>query len=403
MRLLILAPFPYSAASGEGGATACSNALAELAADHEIAVLCFCDGSAAHTQAAAQMERKAVRVRTVRLRLGKAQLLRAKVVGLLTRTPEHACYFQSAEFGAALQQLMAEFKPDLAICQFPQMAQYLSHLKDTPSIQDVQDAFCVSWYRRAMLSPPGWRRWYAFKQWRNWISYESRHYPVAAQCWTLSEQDRFGLTVFMPQLNAVAVGVPLIDGTGDFPSASAPPTTVGFIGSFSHQPNVEALAFLLLHIVPALHRRHPNLQVIVAGRNPPPALVAGATPQIRFLGFVETLDQFYGQCTVVAAPLLSGGGIKIKVAEALCHGKAVVTTSIGAEGIPLLDGHNAFIANAPEGFSDRISRLLCDSALRQRIESEAHACARRTFGRAAWRTRVTTLLIELAQPSKGKE
>lgn len=396
MRLLLLSPFPYAASSGQGGATACANALDELAKDHELAALCFCDGSDAEARAEAEMARKVSLLRTLPLRVTKPRVLRAKLMSLFGDTPEHAVYFRSPEFAEAARRMVGEFRPDAVMCQFPQMAQYLPLFDGIPTVHDVQDAFCVSGYRRAVSSPPGWRRRYAFRQWRNWLAYESRLYPLASQCWTVSEQDRYGLTAYVPQLNVVTLERPLLEGPFELPPSGGASATVGFLGAFSHGPNVEALAYLLRDIVPALVQRHPEVRVLIAGRNPPAELVASAPAEVRFLGFVESVREFYDQCAVVVAPLLSGGGMKIKVAEALCHRKAIVATTIGAEGLPLVDGRDILIADRPGPFVERVSRLLTDPALRERIELAAFECAQVACSRDRWRAHAGQLLGELA-------
>ena len=393
-KLLFLSPFPYGASSGQGGATVCFNALRLLAAEHEIGIVAFSQNQAMNAADLRDMQAHTVFVRVVPLRISRGKVLWAKLRSVFTSVPEHAVYFESAAMSAALAEVVQDFVPDVVIVQFPQMAQYLCQLTGSHTIQDVQDAFCVSWYRRACSAQGHLKRLYAYKQWLNWVAYERRNYARASQVWTLSEQDRLGLTAFNPSLRPVTVGLPLCENTEPV-GEEAGICTVGFVGSYGHPPNVEALAWLIDEIVPAVSAQQPNTRYLVAGRNPPEALVRRAPASVEFLGFVESLSVFYKQCAVVVAPLRSGGGVKIKVAEALCFGKPVVTTSVGIEGVDVKNGEGVFIADSTSEFVDLVFNLLRDPLWRHRIAKQTANIAKAQFAWSDWLSRVRHLLVTI--------
>ena len=391
MKLLMVSPFPYSESSGQGGATICSKALLELKKKFDIGVLCFQTDSLEDIKAADKMRQTTSFFQSVPLKISKFGVLKAKIFSMLTSTPEHAFYFDSDEFRVAISCAISKFSPDIVICQFPQMAQYLPLFGDIPVVQDIQDAFSVSWYRRAITLPKGLRQRYAFRQWQNWVAYERKYYSYAKQCWTLSDQDKFGLTIFNPKLSVHTVGLPLIDFVKPRVESSSD-LVVGFIGSYSYPPNVEALHYLLTDVVARVTEQMPSVNFLIAGRNPPATLRSMAAPNVRFVGFVDSLDDFYGECLVVVAPILSGGGVKIKVAEALSYGKAVVTTSVGAEGMTLAHGENIFIADDPRKFSDAVIYLLGNETERNRLSRTAGECAQQLFSAQNWSRKVAVLL-----------
>lgn len=406
MRLLLLAPFPYGAASGHGGAMVGRAMLHGLSREHQVEVLCFSTDSDQDRVALAEMRSHAA-VHTVRLRVDKAAALYAKFGSLLRFRPEGALYYENAHFAAALVACEQRFKPDAVITQFPQMAQYLSQIACPLRIHDVQDAFSVSWYRRA-CSAPAWRRPYAYWQWLCWVAYERRHYRLARQCWTLSEQDAQGLHVFSPELDVQTVGIPLLESVNGAIDAAPRGTVspdvgqrVGFIASFGHAPNVEALEFLVREIAPALQRMLPSARICVAGRQPPQALVETAPANVDFAGFVDSVADFYASCDLVVAPLLSGGGVKIKVVEAMGYGKAVVTTAIGAEGIAGAEA-GACLVTTLERMPREVVALLRDDARRTAIASMARQTAAASFAAQGWRERVGRLLAGLMErPAAG--
>ncbi len=400
MKLLLLSPSPFGAALGQGGATACANALQALAQVHEVAMLCFSAETPADRVALSEMSKTGCQVASVPLRVTKLKVLIAKLRSLVTHTPEHAIYFESDAFRSALAAQLDAFKPDGVIVFFPQMAQYLQYCESVPSAQDVQDAFSVSWYRRALTAPRGWRALYARKQWRNWVIYERKHYPRATLCWTPSEQDQYGLNVFNPDLRVRSVGIPLAQRIARRPQPSTNTATVGFIASFTHPPNREALAHFLTHIVPLVNAQSAGVEFVIAGREPPDSLVQGAPSNVRFVGFVESLPDFYASCSVIVAPLLSGGGVKIKVAEALCFGKAVVTTPVGAEGMPIENGIHAMVESEPQRFALAISELLASTALREKYEQAAGTLADQAFSIDTWLLRVNHQIDQMVKAPK---
>lgn len=374
-----------------GGATLCFNALRLLASQYEIGVVTFAQNGETDAADVRDMEAHTTFVRVVPLHISRLRVLRAKLLGLFTSVPEHAVYFLSSVMHGAINEALRDFSPHAVMVQFPQMAQYLGQLTDKHTILDVQDAYSVSWYRRA-CSTQGWlNRLYAYKQWLNWVAYERKNYPLASQVWTLSDQDRLGLTAFNPSLRPITVGLPLTKVAGSVGEVEGT-CTVGFIGSYGHPPNVEALAWLIDEIVPAVSAKLPNVQFLVAGRNPPEALVRRARSNVQFLGFVDSLPAFYRQCSVVAAPLRSGGGVKIKVAEALSFGKAVVTTSVGVEGISAGSGEHLVVADIPQPFADAVVQLLCDAGIRARLSDAATRLAASQFSVELWLARCVSLL-----------
>lgn len=394
-RILLISPFPYGEQSGQGGATACFNALRMLATRFEVAILTFNAGTPSDFHALASMRRHATLVRDVPFRVRKIDVLKAKALSLLTRTPEHAAYFRQGEFEQHMRSIVQEVAPDWIITQFPQMAQYLGSDFNIPCIADVQDAFSVSWFRR-MLQERGLRRLYAQRQWLNWVHHERRYYARAHEAWTLSEQDRWGLTAFDPALHVRTIGLPMAVGSRHTEKqASEPQLSIGFIASFSHPPNVEALDHLLGRIAPLILKTAPAVRIQIAGRNPPAHWVSRAPANVEFLGYVQDLAEFYGSQDVIVAPLLSGGGLKIKVAEAMGFGKAIVATPIAVEGMGLVDGQHVLQATDDEAFANAAVRLLHDESLKARLEAGALDHFSRVFDQDAWLDRVTQALLAL--------
>lgn len=136
--------------------------------------------------------------------------------------------------------------------------------------------------------------------------------------------------------------------------------TVLFPGSFDYLPNREGAGWLLSTIWPLVLHRIPQARLILAGR----AADSVSLPDSRLASSVELaanvadMSAAFARCWVTAVPLLSGGGTRLKILEALSSGRAVVSTALGAEGVPYVDGVHLLLANNPEAFADGLCRLL---------------------------------------------
>jgi len=124
------------------------------------------------------------------------------------------------------------------------------------------------------------------------------------------------------------------------PARQPQPRTVFMIGSLNWLPNLEGLEWLLREVWPAVHAELPDLELHVAGSSPPAHLLAPRTDNVFIHGFVESAAGFMQQYDLMLVPLLSGGGMRIKIIEGMAAGKAILSTSLGAEGVAARDGHD---------------------------------------------------------------
>jgi glycosyltransferase involved in cell wall biosynthesis len=124
------------------------------------------------------------------------------------------------------------------------------------------------------------------------------------------------------------------------PAVRPQPRTVFMIGSLNWMPNLEGLDWLLREVWPVIHAELPDLELHVAGTAPPPHLLAPRTDNVFIHGFVESAADFMRRYDLMLVPLLSGGGMRIKIIEGMALGKTILSTSLGAEGIAVRDGHD---------------------------------------------------------------
>jgi glycosyltransferase involved in cell wall biosynthesis len=137
------------------------------------------------------------------------------------------------------------------------------------------------------------------------------------------------------------------------------------------EPNIDAVIFFARDIWPSVQARFPDAVFEIVGRNPDSKVRGLASPSIKVSGTVPSIVPHVKDATVVVVPLRIGGGTRLKIFEAMAMGKAVVSTSIGAEGLDVTSGKNLILADDARTFADAVLLLLCDPAVRRRYEEAA--------------------------------
>lgn len=169
-----------------------------------------------------------------------------------------------------------------------------------------------------------------------------------------SETEKKFLQTYLPNTKIVTmppiVALPKISDqdycTGDF--------NLLFVGNFSHKPNVNAAKYLIKNIFPLLAKKIPEIKLFIVGQ--PKLAINNLPPNIIITGYVDNLTDYYYKAHLIIAPINTGGGIRIKILEAMSYAKAVITTSVGAEGIKR-ENNNLIIAESIKEFVDATLNL----------------------------------------------
>lgn len=154
------------------------------------------------------------------------------------------------------------------------------------------------------------------------------------------------------------------------PEAAPPPATdLVFVGSMDYLPNIDGVQYFVREILPRLRRQRPQCTLTVAGREPDASILAlaQADPGIRVTGTVADVRPYLWGSAVSIVPLRIGGGTRLKIYESMAAQTAVVSTTIGAEGLTVHPPANIRLADTPETFAAECLRLLEDPAERQAV------------------------------------
>jgi glycosyltransferase involved in cell wall biosynthesis len=256
---------------------------------------------------------------------------------------------------------VAQSQPDLLLVhRLPSMGPVLQHRGALPPIAFDLDDVEHKAFKRLNELPPHWG---AKRLMRLWlpplVAGERRAIDKAACTFVCTPADAAELNGMFGTLRVHSIPNALPS-----PTASLLPNkpTLLFLGVYGYEPNRAAAEHLIANIWPLVLRQHPDARLFVAGKgcehlqgfNAPPA-------GVEFLGFVDDLDALYAQTQVVACPILSGSGTRIKIIEAALRARPVVSTTIGAEGLELrMQNDEIVLADTAVDFAAAVSRLFHD-------------------------------------------
>ncbi|UHD14551.1 glycosyltransferase family 4 protein [Thiocapsa bogorovii] len=142
-----------------------------------------------------------------------------------------------------------------------------------------------------------------------------------------------------------------------------------FIGGFQHTPNVDAVLFFVQNILPLVHAQQSDIRFNIVGSDMPDSIHALASPLVNPVGYVPDVASWFENSRVFVSPLRHGAGMKGKIGQSLSYGLPVVTTHVGAEGMGLVDGVDALIADDPTAFANAVLRLYTDDVLWHRVSA----------------------------------
>jgi polysaccharide biosynthesis protein PslH len=185
------------------------------------------------------------------------------------------------------------------------------------------------------------------------------------------------------------------------PESGDPPEML-FVGNFGYAPNVGAVLDFEQRILPLIRRRVPGVRLTVVGPQPPRSVSWLAhRGAIEVTGPVENLEPYYRRATISVAPLLAGGGSRIKILESMAYGRCVVTTTVGCEGLGFNDGEEMLIADEPAAFAEKTVRLLGEVSLRAAISARARQAVERSYNWDAIAERLLGVYAELERGNGG--
>ena len=381
-KVLILAPFPPRLDATHGGGRAIAQLLMELSGRHRIALLCFRSAAEppvdACIRARCEVVEEAPR-RTARpTALGRWLRRGRQAVGLLRKRPMWVSEYSSRTFGRRARALAEAWKPDIVQFEYQVMGQYLSSLHGYRggTVLTVHDPGAASALQDLRSRRGLGRLPYALDV-AAWRWYETRLLQAAGAVVVFTEQDRRTLRELAPTATITPIPLRTRAPNQALDPAGESPASILFVGNFGHPPNIDAATRLADVIFPRVRERCPEALLYLVGDQPPDEVKRMVRPDIVVTGRVPDLVPYLNRAAVVVAPLRLGGGMRVKVLEALAAGKAVVASTVAAAGLDVIHGQQLIIADTDTEFVDAIVELLThpEQRLDLAVRARTWACS----------------------------
>jgi glycosyltransferase involved in cell wall biosynthesis len=308
---------------------------------------------------------------------GRLRLLADHVRSMTRGRVYTVAAYESVPFRRRLTELLASRQFDLAHVDSLDLSAYLPLLASIPTVCVHHNVESSLLRRRAATESSAARRAYLRFQ-ADLMEREERTWcPRVALNVAVSDADRSELERLAPG-SKFAVVPNGVDVHAFTPGAPADRGIV-FVGGMTWFPNKDALQHFARDILPVLRAGGCRDDVTWVGRALPGATEAYAAQGITLTGYVDDIRPYVQQAACYIVPLRVGGGTRLKILDAWAMGKAVVSTSVGCEGLDARDGWNILIRDDPRDFAEAVRRVLGGGELRSSLGANARATAERIY------------------------
>lgn len=378
MKILFLSRwFPYPA--NNGSKLRIYNLLRGLSKQADVTLLSFADQPNVNLEAP-EIQKICMQVRVIPWREFNPKTLRARIA-ILNLTPRSIVDTFSLEMANAITETLNDHPYDLIIASQWQMATYYPYFCNIPAVFEEIE---IGNFHDQAFSSDGKIRFRQALTWFKLRIYLARLLDAFQACTVVSGRERQLLVRNFPAFKKQIEIIPNCLDMDEYNIIKADKieNTLIFSGSFKYAANYEAMLWFIGEVFPLIQERVPGTQLIITGDHG--SLPLQSSRNITLTGFVDDIKSLVASCSVSIAPLLSGGGTRLKILEAMALGTPVVATSKGAEGLDVTDNEHLFIANSPAEFAGCVIKLLVDENMRLQMAEKARmlVCEKYDWGNA---------------------
>lgn len=319
-------------------------------------------------------------------------------LSLLSPTPFHAAQFRDSTMQDALDALLAREQFDVVQLESSQVG-WLRFPAGIPVVVDEHNIESELLGRMGQTDASRLRRLYNRWEYVRYRAYEERVWRSVAACAATSQRDADAFAAKCPKSPVVVV--PNGVDPEEFRPSVQPtqPDTIIFTGLLAYRPNEDGIRWFLEEVLPIVRRARPQARMTVVGGGPEDLLDSLRGPGVDVTGWVPDVRPLIDAAAVAVVPLRMGGGTRLKVVEAMSMSKAIVSTSLGAEGIDVVSGRHLELADDPQAFADAVVSLLDDPERGARLGSEARRLVEEEYSWATAAQRLEELLLSLVARS----
>ncbi len=294
---------------------------------------------------------------------------------LLLPVPYAVSRFASPLVKAKIKALLESGKFDVIIADFLDAAINLPDAMTIPAVLFQHNVESEIWRRHAATEANPAKRLMYQVEFKKMLGYEQTIIRKFQHTIAVSKHDRELMLRWAHNaaITVVPTGVDVKQYRAGF--NDDPEALVMFVGAMDWEPNIDAVEFFRNEMWPSVIARIPGARFCIVGRNPDRRVQKLASGSIEITGRVESVAEYLRKAAVVVVPLRIGGGTRLKIYEAMAAGKAVVSTTVGAEGLDVSRGRDILIADDPRNFADAVVNILSDREARLSYERAASETA----------------------------
>ena len=374
MKILIVTPrllYPPDT----GGKIRSSKTFEKLAADHELTIVCFRKPDETDEQVA-KMRDCCHRIETIpwdESAKWTPKFFWELGINLLSRHNYTCAKYYSPAMERRIRELLLADDYDVLLCDFLHVCLNVLNIDFRPRILFQHNVEAVIRKRHYQQAENPAAKAYLFVEWfklfqlEKWASHAFDHNIMVSERDCQTVVNEYGAH----RVSALPTGVDVEFFAPGEPEAEG--HHLVFTGSMDWLPNEDGLGWFCSEVMPRLREAVGKLTLWIVGRNPSAAVkrLAEDSADVEVTGTVDDVRPYIARAGVYVVPLRIGGGTRIKIFEAMAMEKAVVSTTIGAEGLPIHHGDDIILADDPQDFADQTAKLLTDKAARRRLGEAA--------------------------------
>jgi len=362
-----------------GGKIRSFNILRHLGRKHEVTTLSYYGGDR-DAEYETAIARELPGAQTIHTAAPESTL--SQSIDYVLRLPSAAPYavkkFTHPAVRRDVARRLRDGSADVAVCDFLSASLNFPAVFSTPVVLFQHNVETMLWRRMASSEKSTVRKLSYGIEARKMAAYETRALSKFRHIIAVSDHDRDEMLAMAPgcAITVVPTGVDT-EKYQAVPSASGNPPLIVFTGSMDWEPNIDAVEYFCSEIFPAVLEAFPAARFQIVGRNPHARVRKLASASVEVTGTVPSVADYLRNAIAVIVPLRIGGGTRLKIFEAMAMKKALISTSIGAEGLAVTSGQDCLIADDAGSFARAILTVLQEPALRRTYEEKAAALAAR--------------------------
>jgi glycosyltransferase involved in cell wall biosynthesis len=302
-------------------------------------------------------------------------------------------YYYDYRMDQTIKEALKKNKFEL-IFSTRQMASYVVDV-DIPKIVQPFDAMW-EWHRQIFANSRGLKRIASGIRYTSNRLYEKRIYDKFDRCLVVTQRDKELLESLNPRIRCTVIPIAVDVDYFSPLDINEEPAALTFLARLQYPVVIANVLHFYKDVFPLIRRENPDVKLYLVGRNPAKEITDLSTdPSVSVTGYVNDVRPYLAKSTVVIAPEILGTGMKYKVLEAMSMGKAVVTTTLGAQGIAANNREHLVVADTPADFAKATLSLLTDQGLRAPLGTNARKLVEEHYSWEAITKEVNQLLVDI--------